>query len=121
MLESWEEGLGDVNDLLADVNTVVAVYLLDLVEADNKRTMYAHKLLWRQHVLDRLHREMGDQRTTLAFEIEHHIVLHATDVDDVADGDLAVFAVDFEEEGGSSRVIICTLGYAACYRRDART
>ena len=40
---------------------------------------------------------MGDEGAPFTFEIKHHVVLHAADVDDVADGDLAIFAVDFEE------------------------
>ena len=87
-----------MDDLLADIDAVVAVHLADLLQADNKRTMYAHKLLCGQHILNGFHREMGNERTPFTFEVEHHVVLHPADVDDVADGNLTVFAVDFEED-----------------------
>ena len=97
-MESGEIGLRHVDDLFADVDAVVAVYLADLVEADDEGPVYSHELLWGEHLLDGLHREMGDEWSPLAVEVEHHVVLHAADVDDVADGYLAVLAVDFEEE-----------------------
>ena len=100
LLKGREIGFGDVDDLLADIDTVVAVHLANLVKADDEGTVHSHELLWRQHVLNGFHREMGDEGAPFTFEIKHHVVLHAADVDDVADGDLAIFAVDFEEEGG---------------------
>ena len=97
-MEGGEIGLRHVDDFVADIDAVVAVYLADLVKADDEGTVHSHELLWRQHVLNGFHREMGDEGTPFTFEIEHHIVLHSADVDDVADGNLAVFAVDFEED-----------------------
>ena len=90
-----------MDNLFADIDAVVAIHLSDLVEADDKGTMNAHELLSGQHLFDGLHREMGDQWTALTVEVEHHIVLHATDVDDVADGNLTIFAIDLEENGTS--------------------
>jgi hypothetical protein len=45
LLEGREIGLGNVDNLLADIDAVVAVHLADLVEADDKGTMNTHKLL----------------------------------------------------------------------------
>ena len=81
--------------------------------------MYTHKLLCGQHILNGFHREMGNERTPFTLEVEHHVVLHPADVDNVADGYLTVFAVDFEEkssrrvEGGGWREI--TLEGGICH------
>ena len=100
LLEGGEIGLRHMDDFVADIDAVIAVYLADLVEADDEGPVYSHELLWGEHLLDGLHREMGDEWSPLAVEIEHHIILHPADVDDVANGYLAVLAVDFEEDGG---------------------
>ena len=75
--EGLTVGLSDADNFVADIDTVVAVDAADLVEGNDIRTMYAHELLRGQHLFDRLHREVGNERLALAVEIEHHIVFHA--------------------------------------------
>ena len=87
-----------MDDFFANIDAVITIYFPDLVEANDKGTMDAHELLSGQHLLNGLHREMGDQRTALTVEVKHHVVFHATDIDDVADGNLTILAVDLEEE-----------------------
>ncbi len=64
-MESLSIGFGDMNDLLTDVDAVVPVYGAYLVECYNKRTMNTHEAVGGQHVLDRFHCEMGDERALL--------------------------------------------------------
>ncbi len=40
---------------------------------------------------------MGDQRLPLSIEVEHHVVLHPADVDNLRQCHLAVFPIDLEE------------------------
>ena len=99
VVEGGKVGIGDVDDGLTDIDTVVAVDFTDLVETDDEGTMDAHETVGGEHLLDSLHREVGDKGTVLGVEKEHDIVFHATDVEDVTEGDLTVFAIDLEEEG----------------------
>ena len=88
-----------MNDLVTDIDTVVAIHLPYLAESHYIGTVNAHELLGRQHLLNGLHRQMGNQRLALIAEVEHHIVLQATDVEDVADGYLAELAIDLNVKG----------------------
>ena len=97
-MEGGEVGIGDMDDGLTDIDTVVAVDFTDLVETDDEGTMDTHEAVGGEHLLDSLHREMGDEGTVLGVEKEHDIVFHATDVCDIVDGDIAKFAVHTDEE-----------------------
>ena len=86
-----------MNDLLADVDTVIAIYFLDFVNRDDVGAMHSQKLFLWQHLLNGFHRQMGDQWFGLVVEIKHHIVFHAVDVGDLVDSHVAPFAINPDE------------------------
>ena len=47
----------------------------DLREGNDIGAVDAHELRRRQHILNGLHGEVGDEGLTLAFEVEHHVIL----------------------------------------------
>ena len=96
-MEGFGVGFGDVYHLLAYVDAVVAVHFPDVVEGNNVAAMYSQKAVGGQHVLHRLHGEVGDERPPLALQIEHHVVLHAAHIEDACERQLAQFAVDTDE------------------------
>ena len=103
ILLSFAEGLQiavrDMDDLVTDIDTVVAIDFLDFVDMDDVGTMDTKELVLGQHFFYRLHRQMGDQRLGLVVEIEQHVVFHAIDVGNLVDGYVAPFAIDADKDG----------------------
>ena len=87
-----------MDDLLTDIDTVVAIHLLNLINGNDIGAMDTQETVFGQHVLYGFHRQMGDQRLGLVVKIEQHIVLHAIDIGNLVDGYVSPFAVDADED-----------------------
>ena len=98
-MEGVGVGIGNMYHLLTDVNAVVTIYLADMVERYDVAAVYTQETAHRQHILHALHGQMGDERPSLAFEIEHDVVFHSTDIKDAVERQLAQFAVYTDETG----------------------
>ena len=73
-------GIRHVDDLLPDINAIIPVDGADLIQRHDIRTMDPHKATGRQHLFHGLHRHVGDKRTGLPFQIDHHVILQARHV-----------------------------------------
>ena len=98
------------NNLLTDIETVVTIHTTDFVEGDDIGTMNTHELRIGQHVFHRFHRQMGHQRTLLAFEIEHHVVLHPFYIKNLSKGDLTYIIQNLAQLDAMADVIIIDTG-----------
>ena len=89
-----------MDDLVADVDAVVAVDGADVCQGDDERAVHAHEALRRQHVFHGFHGEVADESLALAVNAEDDVVLHSVDVENAVEGYLAQFAVHLDEDGG---------------------
>ena len=98
-MEGVGVGIGNMYHLLTNVNAVVAIYLANMVERYDVAGVYTQESARWQHVLHSLHGQMGDKRPSLAFEIEHDVVFHSTDIKDALERQFAQFAIYTDETG----------------------
>ena len=104
-VEGIEVALGDVNELIAYLDGVVTVDRLNLTQRHNVGTMHPHKVGSRKNVFHGLHSEMCHQWSFLPFEVEHHIVFQARDIEYLTDADLLQLPIYPQEDGISAPLI----------------
>ena len=83
----------------ADIYTVVTIYFLNLVHCYNIGAVNAQEFVRWQHLLDSLHGQMRNQWLFLTVKIEHYIIFHAVDIDNLVNGDIPPFAINSDENG----------------------
>jgi len=88
-----------MDDFLSYIDTVIAVYFLNLVNCYNIRTVNAQEFVRWQHLLDSLHGQMRNQRFLLSVKIEQYIISHAIDVSNLINGDVPPFSINPDEDG----------------------
>ena len=98
-LESGEVAFWNVDDLVTDIDTVVAIDFLDFVDMDDVGTMDAKKLVFGQHFFYSLHCQVSNQCLGLIVKVEHHIVLHAIYIRNLVDSDIVPFSLYTNKNG----------------------
>ena len=97
--EGFPVGIGDADDLVANIDTVVAIDGPDLVEGDDVGAVDAHEAIGGKHLLDRFHGQVGDDGAFLSLDIDIHVVFQSAHVEDAREIDLSQHGVDPDKHG----------------------